>query len=93
VHTCIDVQDASLTIRVTDDGPPIDAEDLSRLLLPLERLAHESRPGLRIGLAVADAAAALIGGGVSVLPRTGDGAIVTARIPLTSPIDGANAPS
>lgn len=89
----IAAEETALTVRVTDDGPEIRGEDLSRLLLPLERLPDDGRPGLRIGLALADAAAALVGGGASVLPRSGSGAIVTCRIPLTSPASMINAPS
>lgn len=73
-------------MEVTDDGPGIPKEDLSRIFERFER-AHSMRHhgGLGLGLYVARQIAAAHGGTVSARNAEGHGACLTVRVPLAPP--------
>jgi len=69
-----------VTLTVDDDGPGVAPEMAPRLFTPITRI-EDGRLG--IGLSVAKYLAERYGGTVSYVPRTGDGARFTLRLPAS----------
>ena len=73
-------------MEVTDEGPGIPREDLSRIFERFER-AHSIRKygGLGLGLYLARQIAEAHGGTISARNAAGHGACLTVRLPLSPP--------
>jgi signal transduction histidine kinase len=82
-------QDASVLIRVADDGPGISARDLPHIF---ERFyqggADARRSGFGLGLAFCRAALLAMGGEVSVESAEGKGSVFALRLPKSSSREG-----
>lgn len=86
VDVAVWAEGGAAVMEVTDDGPGIPKEDLSRIFERFER-AHAMRHhgGLGLGLYVARQIAAAHGGTVSARNAEGHGACLTVRVPLVPP--------
>jgi signal transduction histidine kinase len=73
--------DGDLSVSIADDGPGIAADDLSRMLQPFERADLPRRPGLGLGLPLANHLVRLHGGGLEIASTPGQGTIVRVRLP------------
>jgi len=70
------------TLRVTDHGPGIPAEQRDRLLEPLTRLERDSaEPGSGIGLATCRRIAQAHGGSLEIGDTAGGGTTITVSVP------------
>jgi two-component system, sensor histidine kinase RegB len=74
--------DGELVIRISDDGPGFSAEMLETFGKPYHSSKHRAGSGLGLFLVVN--AVRKLGGGVVPRNRTGGGAEVTIRLPLSS---------
>jgi PAS domain S-box-containing protein len=82
-----------VAVTVADTGRGIEAEQLSRVFDPFERLGAEttSTPGTGLGLAIVDATARVLGIDVDIESTPGQGTTVRLRIPVRpggEPIEG-----
>jgi signal transduction histidine kinase len=77
------INEATVAISVTDDGPGIPAELRARLFTPFDRLGAESSPvqGRGIGLALASSLAQLMDGALALDPTGGTGCRFTVTLP------------
>lgn len=78
-------EESAAVMEVTDDGPGIPKEDLSRIFERFERAHSLRHGGLGLGLYVARQIAAAHGGTVSARNAEGHGACLTVRVPLVPP--------
>jgi PAS domain S-box-containing protein len=74
-------------LTVTDSGPGISAEHLSRLFTPFDRLGAERTgvEGTGLGLAVSRRLAELMGGTLALASEDGHGTTVTLELPAAAP--------
>jgi PAS domain S-box-containing protein len=70
--------------KVSDDGPGIASEDLSRLFEPFWRRPNDQVGGAGLGLAIARGLVRAHGGEIAVESVPGDGTAVTFTIPAAS---------
>jgi signal transduction histidine kinase len=73
-------------LTVGNDGPPVDASDVERLLEPFVRGRNDGDrpgPGLGLGLAIVHSIVRTHRGTVEAAPRPGGGLRVTVRLPRT----------
>ena len=69
-------------VTVANTGPVISPADIGRIFQPFQRLSSRtSREGSGLGLAIVGSIAAIHGGTVAALPRTGGGLSVTVTFP------------
>jgi signal transduction histidine kinase len=80
----VHVQGTSLTIRVRDVGPGVDAADLTRLTEPFYRPKGTGGRGLGLGLSLVDVIARALDGELD-LRNTGTGFEATVRLPVVVP--------
>jgi signal transduction histidine kinase len=73
--------DAEVSIRVSDGGPGIPAQDLERVFERFSRL-REGRGGLGLGLAIVRAIVEAHGGSVHARSTVGQGSTFELRLPL-----------
>jgi CheY-like chemotaxis protein len=75
-------------IEVTDSGPGIDEESLTRMFTPFERLGADSRgiEGSGLGLALSRSLIANMGGEIGVSSRVGSGSSFWIDLPLADPL-------
>lgn len=73
-----------LTIKVSDTGPGLSEDDLSRVFRPLQRAVVASIAGAGPGLSVVVQLLARIGGKLEVMSTPGRGATFWAHIPVDS---------
>jgi signal transduction histidine kinase len=72
------------TLTVTNTGPPVPPDQVSRLLEPFQRAAPDRTAGpsgLGLGLSIVADIAEAHGAGLEVRPRPDGGLIVTVRFP------------
>jgi signal transduction histidine kinase len=81
--------EAGVEMRVTDTGPGIAAEDLSRIFLEFEQV--EGAVGTGLGLPISRRLAELLGGTLGVESALGQGSTFILRLPESSVI-GADVP-
>ncbi len=73
-----------LTIKVSDTGPGLSEDDLSRVFRPMQRTAVSPASGAGPGLSVVVQLMARIGGKLEVMSTPGRGATFWAHIPIDS---------
>jgi signal transduction histidine kinase len=76
--------DEWLTLRVLDEGPGISAEAVERAMKPFDRLGAETTgvQGSGLGLPLAHALAAAMGGRLHLATAAANGAVVEVVLPL-----------
>jgi signal transduction histidine kinase len=74
------VEDGWLFIAVRDTGPGIPDEELGRIWEPFAQ-GGDRADGTGLGLAIARRFTELLGGGLTVESRAGEGSTFTVRIP------------
>lgn len=80
-------EDGWIEIRVSDRGPGVPEEDLSRMFEPFQRGAGvTNQDGFGLGLAIAKGAIDLHDGTITATNRQGGGLSVTIRLPVTNPL-------
>lgn len=77
-------RDDVVDIVITDTGIGISAEDLSRIGQPYEQSgpAEQRAMGTGLGLSIVKAMAHLLGGGMTLTSRLGEGTTVTVSLPV-----------
>ncbi|MEV6794074.1 HAMP domain-containing sensor histidine kinase [Streptomyces sp. NPDC051320] len=87
--------DGWVRVQVSDDGPGLPAEQLSRLPRRFTRgLEHQNLPGSGLGLAIADEIARMSGGRLTLRGNSPHGIRVDMVLPgLAPPGDGADTPA
>jgi len=100
VRACVDRQEGTLRIGVTDRGPGIPAAERERIFEPFvrgQRAQEEQLPGAGLGLHLVRRTAASHGGRVEVCSAPGEGSTFTLVLPLRSPFgeaaDGGREPA
>ncbi|MET7427291.1 HAMP domain-containing sensor histidine kinase [Dactylosporangium sp. NPDC005555] len=84
VHTLLTTDEDWCVLRITDEGPGIDADDLPHVFDRFYRApAARGMPGSGLGLAIVAQTAAQHGGTVTAGPNTPHGTVVTIRLPAT----------
>lgn len=72
-----------LSVCVEDTGIGMDEETVSRIFRPFERAAPSVDPeGFGLGLSITKGLVALLGGGISVSSRAGEGSVFKVSFPL-----------
>jgi signal transduction histidine kinase len=75
----------TVTLRVTNTGPPVSRLETSALFEPFRRLGTDrlrsTHPGTGLGLSIVRAVARAHGGNVEAVPRTDGGLTVTVSLP------------
>ena len=72
-----------LSVCVKDTGIGMDEETVSRIFRPFERAAPSVDPeGFGLGLSITKGLVALLGGGISVSSRAGEGSVFKVSFPL-----------
>jgi signal transduction histidine kinase/CheY-like chemotaxis protein len=81
--SCQAADDRQVRLTVTDTGPGLSAEDLSRIFVPFERLsaAQTTIEGTGIGLPLARALAEAMGGSLTAASVPGQGSTFTVSLP------------
>jgi two-component system sensor histidine kinase KdpD len=74
-----------LVLRISDDGPGIEPEELERIFEPFERGAVSSGAGTGLGLAIARGFAQANGGRLWAESSLGEGATFALALPLAPP--------
>ncbi len=84
---------SQLTIKVSDTGIGIPAEDLAKLFTPFERLGRQRTDieGSGVGLALTTRLVTVMGGRLDVTSAPGEGSTFTVSLPLGTPPDAAPA--
>jgi signal transduction histidine kinase/CheY-like chemotaxis protein len=92
--SCQAADDARVSVTVTDTGPGLSADELSRIFTPFERLgaAQSTIEGTGIGLPLARALAETMGGTVTASSAPGRGSTFTVSLPRTADIAPAPVP-
>jgi PAS domain S-box-containing protein len=82
---CVVMQDDRVRVRVSDDGPGIAPEHLSRLFTPFDRLGAETSgvEGTGLGLVLSRELVEAMGGTIGVESRVGQGSTFWFEIALT----------
>ena len=95
----IEVQRANLAngteavIRISDHGPGVPPEALSKLFRPFYRIdnaRNRQTGGVGLGLSITERAVRLHGGSVTAQNRSGGGLIVEIRLPAQEPLGSEN---
>jgi two-component system, OmpR family, sensor kinase len=76
--------DATITVRVSDDGPGVPAGQLPRIFDRFYRAAPSARPGSGLGLAIVTAVATAHGGSAQARASQPHGLQVTLTLPAAS---------
>ena len=84
VRLQLQVDAGTLTLRVADSGPGLNAEQRQRLFQPFERAGaqHGTVPGTGLGLALSRQLAEAMGGSLEVDSAAGQGAVFALRLPV-----------
>ena len=77
----ISLDDRNLRVRITDQGPGVEAERLLSIFEPFERGVNEPGNGFGLGLAIASRAVALHGGSISASNQPCGGLTVEINLP------------
>ncbi|HLJ98495.1 MAG TPA: HAMP domain-containing sensor histidine kinase, partial [Streptosporangiaceae bacterium] len=86
-HVAASAVAETITIEVSDDGPSVPAEQISRIFERFYRAdAPAGRPGSGLGLAIVAEVAATHGGTATARPSNTGGLTVTLRLPVRSPV-------
>jgi signal transduction histidine kinase/CheY-like chemotaxis protein len=73
----------AVSVRVSDTGPGLDAQQLTRLFVPFERLSNDPQiEGTGIGLALSKRLVEAMGGDIGVESTPGAGSTFWVRLPL-----------
>jgi len=80
-------------LRVNDNGPGVDKEDVEKLFKPFQRLSRHDTQGLGLGLAVCKRIVELHDGKICYEAKSGNGATFSFSIPKVAPVPGASVPS
>jgi PAS domain S-box-containing protein len=75
----------SLVIEVTDHGPGIAAENMSRVFEEFVQLSNSPEPGTGLGLPISRRLAAMLGGSLEAESELGVGSTFRLVLPLTHP--------
>jgi signal transduction histidine kinase/CheY-like chemotaxis protein len=81
----IEAEAGAITFRVSDTGPGMTAEQLSRLFTPFDQLAASTarkHGGTGLGLSISRNLARLMRGDLTAASRPGQGASFTLRLPM-----------
>ncbi len=86
--------EGTVTIKVMDSGPGIQAKQLERLFFPFERLGAEGTgvEGTGLGLALTKALVEAMGGSIGVESKVGRGSAFSVALPLAEAPDAAEGP-
>ena len=93
VHVSCELQPSALTLRVTDTGPGLSSEEVSRLFVPFERLNADDMQieGSGIGLALSKRLVQMMEGQIGVDSIKGQGSTFWVQFPLVAPAAVADA--
>jgi len=92
--SCAGLSQGGLEVKVTDNGPGIPEEKLTRVLEPFSQIDNRfdrEAGGTGLGLALADGLVRLHGGKIVLKNNQGGGLTATLYFPSTMPISGVRA--
>jgi signal transduction histidine kinase len=81
LSVCTGTRDGLSLLTVINDGPPVDPDELPRLLDRFTRARQRTGPGFGLGLAIAEAIARGHGGSLELDARPEGGLIAVAHLP------------
>ncbi len=90
VDVAVGAGERQLTISVSDDGPGIPGDDLSRIFDRLTMIDTARQGGSGLGLAIARQHALRLGGTLTARNRTGGGSVFELRLPVTGLLPGGD---
>lgn len=80
IIVCVEERGDDVVVEVSDNGRELTAEEVRSAFDPFFRSPVRGA-GVGVGLGVARSVATALGGGVTLAPRAGGGAVITMRLP------------